>query len=328
MKPISLFAQPYAEARALVATGAPVYLGVNPVEYHGPHLSLHNDTLIANGLARALHTRLSHVAPSWPFLVGADLEIGVEPTPGLGSRHIRFETARQLVLEAAAALYHLGAQRVVFMTSHGAPLHALAIQAGVDFLNARGVRALSPLNLITRKMLDLDVSAYEPATAHIADVRERRAVLDHLQFDFHAGFFETSLALHYAPESVAKGFATLADCPPVVPDAGMLRAARVAALFGRKQLASELRYAAFGVAWNQLRPFPGYTNRPRWASAEAGAYFAKIIVDEYTDCAAEVLLRGAPAPAPIMQWIPPLTLNGRLGSTWIPPHELGTLSPL
>ena len=36
----------------LLATGAPVFLCVNPVEYHGPHLSLHNDRLISEGVAR------------------------------------------------------------------------------------------------------------------------------------------------------------------------------------------------------------------------------------------------------------------------------------
>ena len=28
---------PHAKAQALLASGAPVYLLVNPVEYHGPH---------------------------------------------------------------------------------------------------------------------------------------------------------------------------------------------------------------------------------------------------------------------------------------------------
>ena len=34
---------PHAEAREALATGAPVFLCVNPVEYHGPHLSLRQD---------------------------------------------------------------------------------------------------------------------------------------------------------------------------------------------------------------------------------------------------------------------------------------------
>ncbi len=35
-----------------IRDGAVVYLPVNPIEYHGPHLSLMNDHLISVGLAR------------------------------------------------------------------------------------------------------------------------------------------------------------------------------------------------------------------------------------------------------------------------------------
>ena len=52
---ISLLDIPHQEARRLVKSGAPVYLSVNPVEYHGPHLSLHNDRLISIGLIREVH---------------------------------------------------------------------------------------------------------------------------------------------------------------------------------------------------------------------------------------------------------------------------------
>src|SRR5690242_6933886 len=95
---ISLFDVPHQEARRLVSSGAPVYLTINPVEYHGPHLSLHNDRLISFGLAREVHEALAKTN-DWPFVVGADLEIGVEPCPGPGSRRTPFGVARHLVLE-------------------------------------------------------------------------------------------------------------------------------------------------------------------------------------------------------------------------------------
>jgi hypothetical protein len=45
----SLFDVPHHDARRLARSGAPVYLTINPVEYHGPHLSLHNDRLSLGG---------------------------------------------------------------------------------------------------------------------------------------------------------------------------------------------------------------------------------------------------------------------------------------
>jgi creatinine amidohydrolase len=112
---ISLFDQSHTEARRLVKTGATVFLTVNPVEFHGPHLSLHNDRIISLGLAKDLHARLE---PKAPLLLGADLEVGVDPCPGPGSRHTPYGVVRDLVVEACRALAELGVKRVVLMTFH------------------------------------------------------------------------------------------------------------------------------------------------------------------------------------------------------------------
>src|SRR4051812_14310306 len=148
----SLLDLPHAEARRLLAGGAPVYLPVNPVEYHGPHLSLHNDALIAQGLAAELHAGLCQRealgGSDWPFLVAGGLEIGVDPAPGPGSRATPYAEVRDQVTEACLALADLGARKVVLMTFHGAPLHALALEGGIHALAARGVTALSPMNIL------------------------------------------------------------------------------------------------------------------------------------------------------------------------------------
>src|SRR3989442_1056381 len=107
--PMNLLCLPHSAARAALETGAPVFLCVNPVEYHGPHLSLRNDALVSIGLARALHARLAKHHPAWPFLAAEDLEVGVDPAPGPGSRHVPLGRVRALVREACRALAELGA---------------------------------------------------------------------------------------------------------------------------------------------------------------------------------------------------------------------------
>jgi len=311
---IPLFEQPHAEARRLVKTGAPVYLTVNPVEYHGPHLSLHNDRLVSRGLARDLHAALAARGPDWPFLVGADLEVGVEPTPGPGSRHTRYAQARALVLEACRAIAELGATRVILLTFHGHPLHNLALQAGVDWLAKHGVPALAPFHLVLRQMLMFeDAAPFAEALAPIGDPEQRAAVARELNYDFHAGFFETSVALHYAPRSVSPLHRTLPPCPPVVPDGRLRFAARVARALGRPILARELELAAAGFGWGSLRPFPGYTGRPHLASADSGAVFARKIVDGYVPAVEAVFAGRERAPQPIMAWMGRVSGGGRIG---------------
>lgn len=320
---LNLLDQPHREAARLVKSGAPVFLTVNPVEYHGPHLSLHNDRLVSQGLCRDLHAR---IAPQAPFLLGADLEVGVDPCPGRGSRHVPFQTVRALVVEACRALAELGAQQVILMTFHGAPLHAIALEAGVELLESRGVRALAPFNAVVQELLALDASRYAPALEPIADPAERAEVAAGLAMDFHAGFFETSMALHYAPGSVSPEFATLPPCPPFAAPAHMALVGRAARRLGLAHFAGEVGFASAAFGWYALRPFPGYTGRPHLANPVSGARFASAIVDRYAELAGEVFGRGARSPAPIMRWSKALTLGGRVGSPSLPEREVARMA--
>ena len=155
---------------------------------HGPHLSLHNDALVSQGLAREIHAELTRGGKDWPLLLATDLEIGVDPTPGLGSRSTSYRDACGAVVNACRALVELGAQRVVLITFHGSPLHSLAIDAGVRWLGRHGVPALSPLNLLLRAMLDVRIEDYADAYATITDPGDRAALMREGPFDLHAGF--------------------------------------------------------------------------------------------------------------------------------------------
>ena len=314
---ISLLDVPHQEARRLAKSGAPVYLTINPVEYHGPHLSLHNDRLISIGLARAVHERLG-ANHDWPLLLGADLEIGVEPCPGPGTRRTPYPIVRHLVLEACRAVAELGATKVVLMTFHGAPLHNLAIEAGVELLRAGGVRAVAPFNGLLTEMLFLEPAKFARAFAHVADDAERAQMMGALASDFHAGFFETSMALHYAPESVAPDYTSLPPCPDVRPDGKFALVSRLARSLGAERLSRELTFAAEGMGWNALRPFPGYTGRPHRATPQAGAVFAEEIVRRYVAGIEDVFEGRAESPPPIMRWVGTLSLGGRIGNLPVP----------
>jgi creatinine amidohydrolase len=314
---ISLLDIPHQEARRLAKSGAPVYLTVNPVEYHGPHLSLHNDRLISIGIVREVHEQLAK-KHDWPLLLGADLEVGVEPCPGPGTRRTAFPVVRHLVLEACRAIAELGASKVILMTFHGAPLHNLAIEAGVELLRAAGVRAVAPFNGLLNEMLFLDSSEFAGAFAHVADDAERAQMMTALANDFHAGFFETSMALHYAPESVAPDYTSLPPCPDVRPDGTLALASRLARSLGADKLSRELTFAAEGIGWNALRPFPGYTGRPHRATPQAGAVFAAEIVRRYVAGIEDVFAGRAESPPPIMRWVGTLSLGGRIGNLPVP----------
>jgi creatinine amidohydrolase len=323
---------PHGEARRLLATGAPVYLSINPVEYHGPHLSLHNDRLISAGLLTDVHARLRERHPEWPLLFACDLELGVDPCWGPGSRHTSYAAATALIREACRALAELGAQRVVLMTFHGSPLHSLALEAGVQLLRRRGVRAVAPFHIVLAALARhgrVDRARFAAGLAHVQDGAERAAMITDLQLDFHAGFFETSVALHYAPDSVSPMHRTLPPCPPfprrrksqlIAGAARLVRRLRLGDDAG--ELADDLDFVATALGWYELRPFPGYTGRPHQARAESGALFARFMVDEMAPLVESVLCKSASAPPPILPWLAALTLGGRIGGIRLAPGQM------
>ncbi len=324
--PVALFDLSHRDVRALLARDVPVYLPVNPVEYHGPHLSLRNDHLCGMGLAADLHARLAPAdgAP-WPFLVASSIEAGVEPCPGPGSRSVSFRVLRRLVTDACEALLDLGARRVVLVTFHGAPLHAHALHAGVRACEARGARALNPHNIVMTEIMTVDAaSLFAGAFTHIEDPGEREALMRDMPIDFHAGFGETSVALHYAPASVSDVYKDLPPCPRITPDPPFVAAARAARAAGREALAVELGFAAIARGWTALRPFPGYTTSPHRATAEAGALIAGLIVDRY-EAAARAVFAGAEGPRPVMPWLVGLTMGGTIPAAKVRNQDVARL---
>ena len=302
---------PHATLRDLLAGGAPVYLPVNPVEYHGPHLSLHNDALISRGLIDHLHAAL---APDMPLLLVPDLEVGVDPVEGPGSRPVPYSTVRALVLRACRSLAELGARKVVLMTFHGAPLHNAALQAGVELLGSMGVAALSPMGGLLSELMAPSAELRQHMRSlcdTIADADDRQTMADAMERDFHAGFLETSLTLFLAPDSALADRSALPPCPDAASSRPVLALASLAAMLGREQLAAELRFAAWGIGWYGIRPHPGYTGRPDLANAEAGRMATELIVTEYVKQCHAVFAGGA-APEPPLRWLRWLTLGGRM----------------
>ncbi len=312
---LRLFDLPHADARRLCATGAPVYLCVNPVEYHGPHLSLHNDRLVCEALIERLHPRLGH--RQWPLLLADDLEIGVDPCPGPGTRTTSYTTARTVVREAVRALRDLGARRVVLMTFHGAPLHNLALHEAVRWLQDEGVQAVAPFNVVLQEMLGVDPRRYAPALAWMHP-RDRCDLMAALPSDFHAGFFETSIALELIPDAVAPIHRSLPPCPKPRPALHFLAAQKFAQATGQARLAQELGFAAEALGWMRLRPFPGYTGRPHLASQQAGRVFVEEILGRYEALLGEVFAGRQIAPPPVMAWLTTATLSGRIPGAAVP----------
>jgi hypothetical protein len=82
---------------------------------------------------------------------------------------------------------------------------------------------------------------------------------------------------------------------------------------GREELALEMEFVAHATPWYELRPFPGYTGMPALATAEAGSFLARHLVNEAVGPMERALSGEIPFLRPPLMWVPPLTLYGRVG---------------
>jgi creatinine amidohydrolase len=207
------------------------------------------------------------------------------------------------------------------MASHLSPPHSQAVEEGVAVLRARGVRAVAPFNLIPPLLVRSDPDWL--ATLMLGPQHpELEAARVGLSADFHAGAIETSLALHFAPESVHPRFAELPPCPSVQRDRALHAVALAAGGLGRSTLAQELDFAAVARGWYALRPFPGYSGMPHLASARAGKKIAKLCVNEMLPTVMRVLDGAGSSPTPFMSWVRSATLGGRVLQLRVPPEAV------
>ncbi len=305
-----LLDEPHSVARKLVGSGAPVYVTVDPIEYHGPHLSLHNDSAISQGFVREMHTRLQ-AENDWPFLLGGAVDAGADPVPGPGTRPVAPNEVFRRAWDAVRSVVELGAKRVVLMTFHGSPRHVHAVFRCIRKLERMGIQAFFPTVVLYRTVVDPDVERLRGVFDRIGDEGVRRQLLERPSCDFHAGFLETSAALHWAPETVNRHDLT-PPCPQFEPDRWLSLAARAAHKAGKVQLGKELRFLSEALGWYRVRPFPGYSGWPHLANPEAGELIARELVGQAVALAGGVFDGSQRAPAPILGW----TTGGRLAG-WV-----------
>ena len=293
---------PFQDVKEKVKTGAPVFILVNPVEYHGPHLSLRTDGLISEGIAKDLYERLKIKHPEWPFLEFAPIELGVDPTPGPGSQKTSFFKLKSVILEAAKSLAECGAEKVIWVTFHGGPAHNTAIHAGIDYLAKKGIPSFNVMNLVLETMIDYDSNYFATAFESISDVATRQQLKEEMMSDLHGGFYETSIALVYAPESVAKNYQQTPDCPRFELSPILKIFKSLIDRYGSKRFQKEMGFGFYALSWIKLKPFPGYTSKPRLANLAAGQVFSADLMRRCLRASEEVLEQKQKAPRPILEW--------------------------
>jgi creatinine amidohydrolase len=280
---------------------------VNPVEYHGPHLPLSTDFDISRGLWERLQPALA--VRGTPTQVASLREIhrGCDPARGPGTENTTLDELKRQVLTAARSAAQERPDLVLFLTFHGAPKHAAAIEAGITYLRTQNVRAYNPFNHVLQRHRDYDPSWMESVAPLITEPYFRERWLETVPTDFHGGLFETSVLLALNPDKVSPDWKKAPDCPDRFTALPFKIATKTLRALGFESLAREMAIAGDATAWASNPTYLGYTGKPRLATAEIGEAFVEIILRDYVEGFEQVLSGRAQSPKPILQWTVRLT---------------------
>jgi creatinine amidohydrolase len=170
------------------------------IEQHGPHLPVGTDTIINEGLLALLKDRCPE-----------DLDLRILPVQAVGksNEHIwaagtvtlTAETALKLWVEIGLSVARAGVRKMVILNSHGGNVDLISIVS-------RELRVRAGM-FVTR----LGWGAFGAPEGLYSDQENR--------FGIHGGDAETSMILHFAPEtvdmSVARDFRSTAETSAISP---------------------------------------------------------------------------------------------------------------
>ena len=130
------------ELASALADGSPMVLPIGALEWHGPHLPLGLDGLVAEAFSRQLADRANGV-------VLPTFYTPITTLPHPYSLQMRTSTMQAVLDETIAGLQHAGATRVCLVTGHYAQGHSVELsRAAIRAMNRFGgflVFAASPL---------------------------------------------------------------------------------------------------------------------------------------------------------------------------------------
>ncbi len=170
------------------------------IEQHGPHLPVGTDTIINEGLLALLKLRCPD-----------DLDLRILPVQAVGKSNehlwaagtitLTAETALKLWVEIGLSVARAGVRKMVILNSHGGNVDLISIVS-------RELRVRAGM-FVTR----LGWGAFGAPEALYSDQENR--------FGIHGGDAETSMILHFAPETVdmsaARDFRSSAETSAISP---------------------------------------------------------------------------------------------------------------
>lgn len=182
-----------------------VAVTMSPMEAHGPHLPIGQDWMEAQALLESVAKKIVAEKQGWSVLLLPPVPVAEDSLPHTGSismpPHVVADVAYYMLKPFATA----GFKRLAISSFHGGPRHMTALECAADKLTKKhNAQTVSLFSAVVARMEEGNVF-YDA----VKDIPDNLITMDQISKDWHAGFVETSMALHLWPELVEDGWQSL-----------------------------------------------------------------------------------------------------------------------
>lgn len=167
-----------------------LFLGVGPVEDHGPHLPVGLDLAATDQMIALTAARLERELPGWNALVLPSLPLGIEANTRVFALTVRGYVLRDFLVDFCGSMAREGFRHFVCFTGHTGPRQLVAIEEAGRLLRRRFTGGWLRRSVLGRPVVSL-------VSANSALINRDQAFRSPLWPDAieHGGLNDTSLAL-------------------------------------------------------------------------------------------------------------------------------------
>lgn len=182
-----------------------VAVTMSPMEVHGPHLPIGQDWFEAQALLEEVAASTVERNPDWNVLIIPPVPVAEDSLPHIGSIAMPPHLVRDVAYHLLKPFAEAGFKRLLISSFHGGPRHMTALECAADKLTRKfDTHAISIFSAVVARMEEGNVF-YDA----VKDMPDNKITLEEIARDWHAGFVETSIALHLWPRLIEKGWEEL-----------------------------------------------------------------------------------------------------------------------
>jgi creatinine amidohydrolase len=182
-------------------------LSVSLLEEHGPHLPFGVDVFVAEHMAAKLIEAISKKYTGYTIIKFPPLHVGSGGIRWLGTINSKQRTVRKIVIDYCSHLGKHGFKYVLLSNGHGGLGHVVALEEAARICSRKyNMSVISPSGKVAFNFL---TGKYNSEIEEHLGYKFTDEEKKQLEFDSHAGWWETSIMMVINPQLVEENYKTL-----------------------------------------------------------------------------------------------------------------------